>query len=166
MVAHESLRVRPIRAADAPAAQAFVRALSLESRRARFHIGIHELGPALLRALTDVDPRVHVALVAETPGGEIVADARYIVGPRDCSAEFALAVADERQRQGLGSALLRQLIARARAQGLVQLWGDVLMTNAAMIGFVRRAGGRFEASPEGPLVTRAWFDVDPARRCH
>ena len=96
------LVVRPVLAFDAAAEQDFVRALSAGSRQRRFHVGLRELPPSLLRAMTEVDHDAHVAIVAEAIGDDdeatIVADARYVRGltadlARD-EAEFAIAVAD------------------------------------------------------------------------
>ncbi|HJV59942.1 MAG TPA: hypothetical protein VJ743_03295, partial [Albitalea sp.] len=56
--------LRPVSPGDDAAEQSFVRALSTGSRVLRFHAGMRELPPPLLRALTHVDQRSHVAVVA------------------------------------------------------------------------------------------------------
>src|SRR5205814_7875087 len=60
-----SVVMRPVLPQDAQAEQLFVRGLSATSRVLRFHIGIRELAPDMLRALTDIDQRRHVAIVAQ-----------------------------------------------------------------------------------------------------
>jgi acetyltransferase len=155
----ESLVLRAIGVQDADAQQVFVRSLSQNSRFMRFHIGIRELSPDLLRAMTDVDPRRHVALVAQH-GDAIVADARYVLDEdSDTTAEFALAVADEWQGRGLGRRLLAHMAAHARARGLVQLYGDILHENRRMIALMREAGARFRAVPGDGRLTRAVIDL-------
>ena len=98
--------IRTVRTDDAPGLQAFVRGLSPRSRRFRFFSALIELSAAQLQRLIKPD-RAGLALVAlkEPPqDGAIVAEARYVIDPLACSdAEFAIAVADDFQRQGLGT---------------------------------------------------------------
>jgi GNAT superfamily N-acetyltransferase len=159
--------VRPVLAFDAAAAQDFVRALSAGSRQRRFHVGLRELPPALLRAMTEVDHDAHVAIVAEAIGDDdeatIVADARYVRGPtadlgRD-EAEFAIAVADAWQGAGLGRTLMQRLARHAARHGITRLVGDVQHCNAAMFAITSALGGWLVASPNGPSVIRARFDL-------
>jgi acetyltransferase len=141
------------------AEQVFVRSLSTESRVLRFHVGIRELPPEQLRAMTEVDPQRHVAVVVQH-GDSIVADARYVLDEgSDTQAEFALAVADEWQGHGLGRHLLARMVAHARGRGLQRLYGDVLHDNRRMVGLVRESGGRFVGVPGDARVTRAVFDL-------
>ena len=161
------LVVRPVLAFDAAAEQDFVRALSAGSRQRRFHVGLRELPPALLRAMTEVDHDAHVAIVAEAIGDDdeatIVADARYVRGPTaelgPGEAEFAIAVADAWQGAGLGRALMQRLARHAARHGITRLVGDVLPGNAAMFAISGALGGRFVASPNGPGVIRVRIDL-------
>jgi len=158
----EHFVVRPVRPEDADAQQVFVRSLSTTSRVMRFHVGIHELAPDQLRAMTNVDRQRHVALVVQHggPDGPIVADARYVLDDDDdTSAEFALAVADEWQGHGLGRHLLARLVGHARGRGLKRLYGDVLHENRRMIALAREAGGRFVRVPGDARLTRAVFEL-------
>jgi len=154
--------VRPIRPQDADAEQVFVRSLSTTSRVLRFHIGIRELSPEQLRAMTELDPRRHVAVVVQQGDrtGPIVADARYVRDDGDdTTAEFAIAVADEWQGHGLGRHLLARLAEHARRHGIARLYGDVLHENRRMIALVREAGGHFERVPGDGRLTRAVFQL-------
>jgi acetyltransferase len=163
--------LRPVLEFDAGAEQRFFsQALSPASRLRRFHFGLRELPPSMLRAMTEVDHDDHVALIAEgfadadDDAPTIVADARYVRGPRGpgcAEAEFAIAVADAWQGVGLGRLMMERLARHAARQGLKRLVGDVLPGNRAMAATVASLGGRFEASPNGPGVTRARFDLAP-----
>jgi GNAT superfamily N-acetyltransferase len=164
--------VRPVLAFDAAAEQDFVRALSAGSRLRRFHVGLRELPPSLLRAMTEVDHDAHVAVVAEALGDDdeatIVADARYVRGPtaelgRE-EAEFAIAVADAWQGAGLGRALLKHLARHAARHRITRLVGDVLPGNAAMFAITSALGGRLVASPNGPGVIRTRFALGACER--
>ncbi len=135
--------LRQIRPDDAPALQAFVRALSPASRRLRFHMALNELTESGLRALTRVDQRAHVAFVLTTTerGTErIVGEARYVVSCDKETAEFAIAVADDFRGLGLAQRLMAALVNAARAAGLRWLVGDVLAGNARMLAFARSCG--------------------------
>lgn len=128
---------------DADALQSFVRALSPASRRMRFHAALSELSETMLKALTCVDQREHVAFVltlTERGTERIVGEARYAVtGDRE-TAEFGIAVADAFQGLGLAERLLAALIDAARVSGLRWLVGEVLAGNSRMLAFVRRSG--------------------------
>lgn len=154
--------LRPLRSADALAEQDFVRALSPESRYLRFHAGLRELPPALLRHMTEVDQAHHVAIVAHAVGAGqapiVVADARYVLSDDAREAEFAVVVTDDWQRQGLARQMLESLVRHARERGVRRLVGDVLSDNLPMLTLVRQAGGRVVHLPGGMNVRQAVFD--------
>ena len=121
-----------------------------------------ELPEDLLREFTSVDHSAHVAFVAEDRGaavdrpGTLVAEARYIRHADSDSAEFALVVADDWHRAGLGTSLVRALLRNARFAGLSRLCGDVLAENRATRGFLNSLGAR--------PVPGAW-DNETVRLC-
>ena len=147
------VRVRPILPQDSDGEQAFVTGLSPASRYRRFHVGMHALPPDILHRLTEIDHRSHVALVAQPEVDDaddeppIVADARY-VRSGDREAEFAVAVDDRWQGQGLGRQMLRRLARHASRHGIQELRGDVLADNAPMIGLLRSLGAELRLSRE------------------
>lgn len=159
--------LRAITAEDAAAEQAFVGALSLDSRHKRFHVGLHRLSPDLLRQMTEVDQQRHVALVAAEIGGDenalprLVADARFVLddGQTD-EAEFAIAVADDWQSLGLGRTLMARLAAHAKRRGLTALYGDVLVQNRRMLVLMRGLGGVARPHPDGPQLSRVVYKLD------
>jgi len=157
--------IRPIRPADAEGVQAFFAALSPRSRRRRFHFGVNALPQTVLRSLTEVDQHHHVALIAlaDSDAGEgeraVVAEARYVLLSDCCDVEFAIAVADDWQGNGLGGILLRLLGDHARLMGNGRLVGDVLVDNLPMRALVGRLGGRITTHPESERLRRAIFDT-------
>lgn len=156
-------RLRPLVPGDVCAEKSFFNGLSLDSRHQRFHFGLRELSPALLKLLTDVDQRLHRAWVVElqAPGRPIViADARFVCDPeRPTVAEFALAVADDWQGRGLGRRLMAHLIAQARRQGVQELFGDVLAENRRMLGLMREFGMRLRTHADGAQLVRAALEL-------
>jgi acetyltransferase len=156
-----SVQVRPVRPDDAAAEQSFVMALSPVSRRRRFHGAMKQLPSSMLLAMTAIDFH-HVALVAEACCADgavrLVADARYV---RDDAggAEFAVAVADDWQGQGLGRSLLQRLGRHARLGGIRALRGSVLADNAPMLALVRSLGARLRDDPGDASIVWATFTL-------
>lgn len=155
--------LRPLRPGDRCAEQTFFNGLSRDSRQQRFHFGLRELSPALLKLLTDVDQRLHRAWVveAEAPGRPVIADARFVCDPASPSvAEFALAVADDWQGRGLGRRLMAHLTVAARRQGVQRLFGDVLAENRRMLALMREFGARLQTHPDGAQLVRGTLRLD------
>lgn len=160
-----SVLVRPVLPQDSALQQAFVRGLSAANRYRRFHSALRELPESTLAYLTQVDYASHLALLAETfepDGCEIqVAEARYVLrDDADDVAEFAVAVADGWQGQGLAKYLLRALATRAAASGLRRLEGSVLADNAPMRALMRSLGWRIGADPDDARLVVASADLD------
>ena len=157
------ITVRPIRPEDARMEEGFVRALSPESRYFRFMQALQELTPAMLVRFTQIDYDREMALIAvrEHQGAEEeLGVARYTVNPDGTSGEFGLVVADAWHNRGIGSRLLARLIDVAREQGLKQLDGEVLASNANMLALVAELGFAIFDSEGDPTVKRV------SRRLH
>lgn len=160
--------VRPVLPQDAELAQRFVAALSPETRYRRFQMGVGALPPALLRHFTEIDYAGHLALLAavvDEDGDELqVADVRYVVdagsaGPAASDADFALVVADGWQGVGLGTELVRRTMRAARARGLARLHGEVLASNAPMLGLLGRFGARLRSRVDDARLVDAWIEL-------
>lgn len=121
----------------------FFSCLSFRARLLRFHGAINHLPPSALHEMTTQVPGRHVALAAlpATPDGlpRLLAEARYVVQD-DGEAEFAVAVADPWQGQGLGRALVQRLIAHARAHGIPVLHGVAFPGNERLFRLMESLG--------------------------
>jgi acetyltransferase len=140
--------LRPVVSRDADIFQEFVRRLSEESRRNRFHSVLRELPISLLDGLMAVDYDNHTALLAEVFNGAgevMIGEARFMRGLQSDEAEFAIAVADPWQSKGLGSLLLRRLELCARQRGVESMFGLVLPGNEAMSRLASSSGYNLEA---------------------
>jgi RimJ/RimL family protein N-acetyltransferase len=136
-----ALVVRPIAPADKPALAAFFASLTPESRKRRFFTSKAALSARELAYFTEIDHRSHVALVMEDATGRIVGLGQYAGWAGDArTADVAVAVADDHQRRGLGTRLVRDLVARARANGLDRLTASTQAWNVASLRLLRRAG--------------------------
>lgn len=163
-----AIRIRPVAPADRDAIQAFVRALSTESRRRRFFSPIRELSEAALDALARPNPaleKVLVALEGSARDRRIVGLAQFAAAevPREC--EIAVVVADDLHGQGVGARLMEALLAAAWSAGYVRAVGDVLRENWAMIGLARRLGFRvaINAGDSDLLRIALALDETPSR---
>ncbi|MGH8687971.1 MAG: GNAT family N-acetyltransferase [Burkholderiales bacterium] len=143
--------IRPLGRQDAQAFVAFVAGLSERARYERFQCVVKEISPSLLQLLVDPEPPAHVALAAFA-GDQLVGEARY--ASHDAGTEFAIAVADDWRRLGVGHRLLQALLARARIDGVARLDGEVLAWNQAMLGFVEQHGFRVRAHPGDARLIR------------
>lgn len=124
------ITLREVRSDDKDAIAAGFAKLSPESRYRRFFASRDRLSAADLRYLTEVDHRDHEAVIATDPEGEPVGVARYVRGDDPETAEVAVAVADDRQGQGAGTALLERLTERAAENGVRRFVALVLQENS------------------------------------
>lgn len=157
-----AVTIRPIRPADADIEQAFVRNLSGESRYFRFMDSVRELSPRMLSHFTQVDYDRHMALIAvsERDGNEIqVGVARYFAMEDRQACEFAIVIADDWQRKGLGVQLMRSLISAARAAGIRVMYGEVLAGNRRMLQFTAKLGFRARFAEDDARLMRVEFDL-------
>jgi len=153
-----AVTLRPVRPEDAEMEQAFVRSLSPESRYFRFMDTLRELTPAMLVRFTQIDYDREMAFVATLEEGGREAEigvVRYVANPDGESCEFALVIADDWHRKGLGRRLMGQLIDVARARGLRNMIGHVLGENRDMLQLCQSLGFAITDSPEGPMMKRA-----------
>jgi ribosomal protein S18 acetylase RimI-like enzyme len=148
------VHVRPIRAEDEPLLHEAFRRMSAQSVYFRFFSPSKRLPDHFAARLARVDYRDRFALVASShqPDGRehILGVARYDRIPGTSSAEAALAVIDEFQRQGIGSALLRLLARIARQNGIESMVATVLVENHCMLGLLRKLGWLHRTRIDGP----------------
>ena len=158
----ESLRVRPVRHDDGELEEAFVRALSLESRYQRMLSGGTKVTPEWIDSMTHIDYQRHMAFAVTTVSDDVekfVGVGRYVVDARTLNAEVALVLADAWQGQGLGRRLLMTLLDHAQTAGLHEAVGVVLATNVAMLRLVRSMGFAVTAEPGDATVVRIRRDL-------
>lgn len=148
----ERVTVRPIRPQDAPGLEHLVANTSAEDVRLRFHGGLRTLPQALAARLSQIDYDREMAMIALDDAGEIVGVSRLIADPEGEAAEFALLVRTDHQKQGLGRALLSNIVAFARRRNLRRVWGDVMSDNERMLMLTDALGFRREASEDLRLV--------------
>jgi ribosomal protein S18 acetylase RimI-like enzyme len=156
------VHVRPIVPEDEPLLIEAVAAMSERTVYFRFFSPLKRLPDALAHRLAVVDYNDRFALVATTrrhDGKErIVGVARYDRAADTDVAETAVAVIDEFQRRGLGSALLTILARVAREHGIKMFTLIVLPENQQMLGLLRKMGWIHQAKLTGG-VYEITFDL-------
>lgn len=151
------LTIRPIRPEDAEIEQDFVRGLSAESKYFRFMDSLQELSQNMLVRFTQIDYDREMALIAvleQDNQEKELGVCRYVTSADGQSCEFALVVADEWQRKGIGNKLMNCLFDAARAKGIKVMEGEVLGANRSMLELVRRLGFEVSTSEEDAAVKR------------
>src|SRR5579872_1777243 len=148
--------IRPIRPEDEPAMAKFHGMLSDLSVYLRyFHMEklstrvAHER--LLRKCFIDYDREMALVVERENPTSgerEIIAVGRMTQTPGTREAEIAVIVADQYQRCGLGSELLRRLIHIARDEKLERVIMTILPENMAMRALGERTGFEFVKSPD------------------
>ena len=147
------ISLRQVGAGDRAGMAALFARLTPESRHRRFLSPKRELTPRELTFFTDIDHLNHEAIAAvDQRDDSIVGVARYVRNAdRAYVAEVAIEVADAFQRMGIGTALARLTIQRARANGLTFLTARTLWENRAARGLLRQHGFRARQSHGGEI---------------
>jgi GNAT superfamily N-acetyltransferase len=125
------LVLRPLSTDDRAGLAALFDRLTPESRHRRFLSPKRESTPRELTYFTDIDHIRHEAIAAvDRRDGSIVGVARYVhEAGRPRIAAVAVEVADELQGMGVGTALARHTVRRARANGFALLTATTLWAN-------------------------------------
>jgi GNAT superfamily N-acetyltransferase len=109
--------------------------LSATSRQRRFHAAVPRLSGPMRRHLGAVDGHRHIAVAAfAAAAGAPIGIARlagFGCGPPG-RVELAVEVVDAWQGRGVGSRLVREVLARGRAAGHTEVVAEVLAENFAM----------------------------------
>lgn len=154
--ANETLRngraveIRALRPEDRAGLLAAVSRTSDQSLYRRFFAFKRGFTDQEITFYLNVDFVGHVALIAlldEDGQQVIVGGCRYIV-VQPGQAEVAFAVDDAHQGQGVGTVLMRHLVAIARNAGLKELIADVLPGNTAMLKVFRASGLNIKTEQE------------------
>jgi len=143
------IEIRPGGPADAAAIRSFITGLSPRTQYLRFFAGVAPPGSALLRGLTGTGNGADIVVATcRGPAGSEPAGGAPIVGHAMAAdgadadgtpaVNIGLVVADGIQRHGVGSALMRMLLARAFARGARIAEMDVLPGNARVLAMIHR----------------------------
>lgn len=151
------LTLRPIRPEDAPAHQAFFRALTPRDIHYRMFGSVRELSDAQLARFTQVDYAREMAFIltrTAPAGAETLGVVRVVADPDNIAGEFAIVVRSDLQGRGLGTVLMTALLDYCRARGLREVVGTALAENLGMHALARRHGFTVGAAAEGTVAMK------------
>lgn len=159
----QKFTLRPIRPEDADAHAAMLARMTPEDMRYRFFSPMKQLPTEQITRLCDVDYTREMAIIAKhDESGRSFGVARLVRNDTDGkSAEFAVLVEPDGKGLGLGTALIRAIIAWGRAQGVEEINGQILADNAPMLAFIKRLGFSLARLPEEPDILEAKLVVVP-----
>lgn len=152
--------LRPIRPDDEPEYEKFFTHITPQDLRMRFFTAAPERTLRFFARMTQIDYAREMAFTA-VAAGEILGVARLIADPDYRRAEFAVIVRSDLKGKGLGFRLMEHLVNYARAEGLSELYGDVLAANTTMLKLCRDLGFDAELNTDA-AVFRASLKLEPA----
>ncbi len=156
------IKIRPSAPRTRPSTASFFEHVTLEDQRLRFFSAAPNLSHRFLARLTQIDYAREMAFVAIAPeSGALLGVVRLVQDPDGGSGEYAILVRSDLKGQGLGWRLMQHLIAYAKAQGLVQVHGMVLVGNSTMLDMCRKLGFSIEAEPGDEQVARVRLTLKP-----
>jgi acetyltransferase len=161
--------IRPICAEDAGREREFICALSVESRYNRLMYTVREPSEEFIDRMVHIDYQQAMAFVAVIGDGQaqrIIGVARYAAAPGSSGCEFAIAIADEWQSRGVGTAIARHLFDYARARGIHHLDARILATNSRMLDLASWLGFTTDANPDEFSMLDARLDLSPRQETH
>ena len=152
------LLLRPIRPEDEPALQAIFAHLTPEQIRMRFFVYLKTLSHAMAARITQVDYDREMGLVLSAPGvpgrAEIYGVVQVCADPDNERAEYAILVRGDMTGKGLGTLLMRHMIAYCRGRGIGEIYGDVLCENLTMRRLCRKLGFAETPLADDPGIVR------------
>jgi acetyltransferase len=162
------IRVRPLRAADAPLLIAIFENMSPESRFRRFHQTVENVSAARVEqeavSIAQADPARNWGLIAfaDRPDQEHVpVGAARLVRTGSGEAEVAISLRDDFQNMGIGTQLMRMLATGAKEMGVRTLVADIQNDNPAIWRVFRNLPFPVTREPQG---THSHVIVDLAGR--
>ena len=152
-VAGRQLRVRPIRPQDGARLVDFYAAAPASDLRLRFFLSRREVPRGELARFCQIDYDREMAFVA-LDGERIAGEVRAACDPDNVQAEFAIQVAPDWQRRGLGRQLLSKMLDYLRAHGTREAIAFCLPENDAMQALARGRGFALHTDDDGTVRMR------------
>ena len=152
------LRIRALHRGDEQSIRALDAHLSVRTRYLRFLSPLPAIPDSVARLLASVDYQRRLALVAEQgdgPGREVVGLGSFSAIDHR-TAEVALVVRDEWQRQRVGIELARRVLQAAEDRGFHRFIVHVLVDNVAIRRLLKHVGQVVSARVSGGMSELAF----------
>jgi acetyltransferase len=140
----------------------FVSRLSERTKYFRYKQALQELTPEMIVRFTQIDYDREMAFVAVSDNKNLPSElgvGRYMMNPDGRSVEFALVVADDCQRLGIGSRLLKTLMQAAKDKGMAFFEAEVMTANSSMLALVTKLGFSIETLTDNADIVRVVKDL-------
>jgi len=144
------LAVRPIRPEDGTRLAEFYASAPASDLRLRFFSSRREVPRSELARYCQIDYEREMTFVA-MDGDRIAGEARAVCDPDNIQAEFAIQLASDWQRRGLGRQLMARLLSYLELRGTQSVTGVCLQENEAMARLARQCGFKVDVGHEGTL---------------
>ncbi|HGE71629.1 TPA: GNAT family N-acetyltransferase [Candidatus Poribacteria bacterium] len=157
--------IRPVKASDERLFQEYLYRLSERSIYLRFFQIRKAFPHDLAQELVAVDYQQNMGIVGTLDSSDtspIVAAAHWMLDYNENMAEVAFSVADEYQRRGIGTYLLRLLIRLARERGIRGFRATVIASNTGMIRVFQKSGYVLHTDYDSGLVSLMFRFDEPS----
>jgi acetyltransferase len=154
--------IRPIRPEDEKYYEAFMDKLNPDDIRQRLFEPMRHVSHSFAARLTQIDYARAMAFIAlGTEASDMLGVSRISVDPDYKRAEFAVITRSDLKGRGIGWALMKRLIDYAQAENIQELWGQVLIDNAAMLEMCRKLGFIITPDAVDPMLAQASLNLEP-----
>jgi acetyltransferase len=150
--------LRPIRPEDEPMWHQLLKNCSQRSIWLRFRYLFQETTHEMATRFCFVDYDRTMAIVAEREGGgerQLVGVARLVADADRSNAEYAVLVADDWQKLGLGTLLTDYCFEICGSWGIVRVYAETTTDNRAMQSILRRHNFELEQASNGEMLYQA-----------
>jgi acyl-CoA hydrolase/GNAT superfamily N-acetyltransferase len=142
---HKGMEIllRPVKLSDEPLLKEFFYSLSDQSLYRRFISMRKDMPHERLQEFVVIDYTQEMVILATLKEGEVekvLGVGQYGINETNHTAEVALVVRDDRQDQGVGTALLLYLTYLAKREGLYGFTAEVLVENKPMLHLFEKMG--------------------------
>ncbi|XKH58750.1 bifunctional acetate--CoA ligase family protein/GNAT family N-acetyltransferase [Halomonas sediminis] len=150
------VEARPIRAEDAPLITNFHRQLSEESIRFRYFHNKSNLTQRDLSVLSHINYDRQMAFIAEHQrddgSKEMLGVVRVWNDPDNIRTEFSVIIRDDLQGLGIGSLLMKKMIAYCTSIGTLEMIGKIMVDNHPMRALMKHLGFRCRYNMEEQVI--------------
>lgn len=161
----KTLFFRPVKASDERLFQEYLYRLSERSVYLRFFQRRKAFPRDLAQELVAVDYADNLGIVATEGTSDtapIVAAAHWMLDPNSNMAEVAFSVADEYQRQGIGTHLFQFMVRLARERGIRGFRATVMAANVGMRRIFEKSGYVLHTAYDSGVISLQFRFDEPA----
>lgn len=148
--------LRPIRPEDEPQHAQFLQRVDAEDLQFRFFHAIRVVSRNQLARFTQIDYDREMAFIISAEDGKATAETwgvvRAIVNPDNTEAEFAILVRSDLKGHGIGSLLMKKIMAYCASRGTDALSGATLHGNQRMLALARDLGFTLKADSDAGIM--------------